>query len=112
LDDLGGEGEAYINTLDADGVALAAIQGLYRVVQKKDTRIATLETENGALRSEMAALEARVAALEGASGIDSAHSQGSQANLLPWAGILLAGLGLAWAYRRRDVVGAFSGGGR
>lgn len=50
VDGLGGEGETYINTLDADGVALAAIQGLYQ--------------ENLALRQRVTDLEARVAALE------------------------------------------------
>ena len=38
-----GEDDKHIATIDADGVALAAIQGLYRVVQEKDVRIAGLE---------------------------------------------------------------------
>jgi hypothetical protein len=45
-----GEDETHITTVDADGVALAAIQGLHRLVQEKDAQIT--------------ALEARVAALE------------------------------------------------
>jgi hypothetical protein len=98
LDDLGGEGEAYINTLDADGVALAAIQGLYAQNQ-------TLEQQN-------ADLEARVAALEAMLADGSTPAQVSQSNLLPWASILLAGAGLAWASRRWDVLGAFNGDGR
>jgi hypothetical protein len=45
-----GEDDRYISSVDADGVALAAIQALYQLVQEKDVQIA--------------ALEARVAALE------------------------------------------------
>jgi len=41
---LGGEGQDYINTLDADGVALAAIQGLYDLAQQQQARIAELES--------------------------------------------------------------------
>ena len=53
---LGGD-ERYIGTVDADGVALAAIQGLN----------ARLEAENRALHASLSALEARLAALEAAS---------------------------------------------
>jgi hypothetical protein len=51
-----GEDDTHISTVDADGVALAAIQALYRLVKEKD--------------SQIAALEARVAALEEASNSD------------------------------------------
>ncbi len=57
-DGLGGEGEDYINILDADGVALAAIQGLYQLVQEQAAQIAALQQQN-------ADLEARLAVLEG-----------------------------------------------
>ena len=49
-----GEKETMITTIDADGVALAAIQGLYEMVKEKDAEIA-------ALRAEM---DDRIAALE------------------------------------------------
>jgi hypothetical protein len=99
LDDLGGEGETYINTLDADGVALAAIQGLY--------------AQNQELEQQNADLEARVAALEAALANGAAPAaQVSQSNLLPWAGVLLAGAGLVWAFRRRAGLTLFDGGGR
>jgi hypothetical protein len=52
-----GEDDRHISTVDADGVALAAIQALYQLVQERDARIT--------------ALEARVAALEQASTVDS-----------------------------------------
>lgn len=68
LPDLGGEGYEYINTLDADGVALAAIQGLYEVVQEKDAQID--------------ALEARIDALE-AGGVAAASSWAASSLLSP-----------------------------
>jgi len=52
-----GEDERYISTVDADGVALAAIQGLYQVVQERDGQIA-------AQQQQIATLEARLSALE------------------------------------------------
>ena len=85
---LGGEGETYINSLDADGVALAAIQGLYR------------RTEEQAARIE--ALEARLAALE--QGPARAQGPGAAPGWL-----LLPGLAIAagvWVQQRR------AGGGR
>jgi hypothetical protein len=38
-----GEDDKRITTIDADGVALAAIQALYRLVLEKDRRIQELE---------------------------------------------------------------------
>jgi len=49
---MGSDGK-YISSLDLDGVALAAIQGLYELVKEKDAEIAALE-------SRLAALEAIV----------------------------------------------------
>lgn len=64
-----GEDDRHISTIDADGVALAAIQGLYQEVQDKDRRIADLETENAALKSRLDDLDGRLAALEGLAGL-------------------------------------------
>ena len=58
-----GEDDKRINTVDADGVAFAAIQGLYQLLQEQDSLIE-------AQRQQIAALEARVAALEQAGGVD------------------------------------------
>jgi hypothetical protein len=44
-----GEDDTHISTLDADGVALAAIQGLYQLVQEQEARIADLEARLVAL---------------------------------------------------------------
>jgi hypothetical protein len=111
VEGLGGEGKDYINSLDADGVALAAIQGLYGLVQEKDARIAELEKRIAALEAQNAAqqaqiddLEARLAALEQRVG----GSAPAQASALPVYGLALGGLAIlgAVAYRRRE------GGGR
>jgi hypothetical protein len=55
-----GEDDTHISTIDADGVALAAIQGLNQLVQEKDARLNQLETQNTALEDRVAALEARM----------------------------------------------------
>jgi hypothetical protein len=60
-----GEDEAYIGTLDANGVALAAIQGLYQLSQEQATRIGELEAQNASLEARLAALESVVAELAG-----------------------------------------------
>src|SRR6185437_16674023 len=41
-----GMDDKHIATVDADGVALAAIQGLYQIVKEKDARIAELEKKS------------------------------------------------------------------
>ena len=47
-----GEDDTHISTVDADGVALAAIQGLYTVVKEKDDEIATLRGELTAMKAQ------------------------------------------------------------
>ena len=59
---LGGDAR-YIGSVDADGVALAAIQGLAR---RDDARILALERENAALRTSLEALSSRLEVLEAA----------------------------------------------
>jgi hypothetical protein len=49
-----GEGPTTISAVDADGVALAAIQGLYHVVQAQDAEIAALTERVAALEAEAA----------------------------------------------------------
>jgi len=39
-----GEDELHISSVDADGVSLAAIQGLYQLLEEKDSQIETLES--------------------------------------------------------------------
>jgi trimeric autotransporter adhesin len=65
-----GQDEHYIASVDADGIALAAIQGLYQVVQEKDARIRALSADNAEQREQLEALEERVSRLEqGGSGV-------------------------------------------
>lgn len=47
----------HISTVDANGVALAAIKGLHRLVEQKDARIAALEADREALHERLARLE-------------------------------------------------------
>jgi hypothetical protein len=46
-----GEDNTHISTIDADGVSLAAIQGLYQMIQEKDQRISQLENEVANLKT-------------------------------------------------------------
>jgi hypothetical protein len=53
-----GQDEAALSTLDTDGVALAAIQGLYQLNQAQAALIEDLQTQSQALEARIAALEA------------------------------------------------------
>jgi trimeric autotransporter adhesin len=48
-----GDSERHISTIDADGVALAAIQGLYEIVQAQEAEIAGLEARLAALEKQV-----------------------------------------------------------
>lgn len=56
-----GDSEKSIATIDADGVALGAIQGLYEIVKEKEAELESLRAEKDA---QITALEARLLALE------------------------------------------------
>jgi hypothetical protein len=100
-----GEDERHISTIDADGVAFAAIQGLHERSQEQAARIEALEAENAALQGRLTDLEARMRALERGSGP-------AKAALLPGAGILVAGIGVVRAARRRGLLEGIGGGDR
>jgi trimeric autotransporter adhesin len=53
-----GEDKKYISSIDADGVALASIQGLYTITQEQKAQIETLKTENANTHARLTALEA------------------------------------------------------
>jgi hypothetical protein len=53
-----GEDERYISTVDAQGVAFAAIQGLHRLVRERDAQIDGLRRELDVLRAAVDALVA------------------------------------------------------
>src|SRR5262249_20315807 len=52
-----GYDDAWINTGDAEGVAFAAIQGLYQLVQVKDAQIGALEAQGAAQQAETTVLK-------------------------------------------------------
>lgn len=56
-----GEDERHITNVDSEGVALAAIQGLYRIIKDKDGRIEALQQELEKLKQT---IEERLARLE------------------------------------------------
>jgi hypothetical protein len=58
-----GEDDRHINTVDADGMALAAIQGLYARVQEQETRLAQQEERLTHLAQQNAVLVGQVAML-------------------------------------------------
>ena len=98
-----GEDERRINTIDADGVALSAIQGLNRIVQEKDARINQLEKQNAAQEEKINNLEARMAAIERQVGATT--TEPTTASFFPAAGLMLAFLPAVavagWWTRRR-----------
>jgi hypothetical protein len=89
-----GEDERYITTVDADGVALAAIQGLYELSQGQAARIQALEEENASLQQRLDDLESRVSALEAGTGVSAAVSQASSSGVPALWPVLGGGLAL------------------
>jgi hypothetical protein len=59
-----GEDERHINTVDADGVALAAIQELHHLAQEQAVQIAAQQEQIAALETRLAMLEAQYAKLK------------------------------------------------
>jgi hypothetical protein len=58
-----GEDDHYLSTVDADGVALAAIQGLYQLLQEKEQQLADQQAQITDLEARLAQLEALVATM-------------------------------------------------
>ena len=52
-----GENDRHISTVDADGVALSAIQGLYEMLQDKDRQIEQLTEQNRQMAEQMTRIE-------------------------------------------------------
>jgi hypothetical protein len=99
-----GEDDTHIHTLDASGVALAAIQGLHEQNQ-------ALEAQNAELRARVDDLETRLEALEQALGTsESADPAGTaspnplQSSLLPGAGMLVLAVAAVWGARHRGGI--------
>ena len=58
-----GEDDKHVTTVDADGVALTAIQGLYQLLQEKDAKMAAQQQAIDELQKQLEALEALVRSL-------------------------------------------------
>jgi hypothetical protein len=93
-----GEDNRYISTVDADGVALASIQGMYQTLKAQEKQLKTLEAENAAQRKQLDTLETRVSALERTS---ISHPASSQAPV-SWSTYILIGLAVL-VVRRQDI---------
>lgn len=83
-----GQDEYYISSVDADGVALASIQGLYQIVQEKENQIKALQSEKANQQEQLEALEKRISSLEQEGG-----GAGASVNAMLLAGLFLV-LGL------------------
>ncbi len=97
-----GEDAQYIDGVDENGVALAAIQELDRLNQQQANRIVSLETDNAAIKARLDALDARVAALEqnaqtGSRPVESANLF-VPSNLI----VLVSVSALGWLLQRRQ----------
>jgi hypothetical protein len=105
-----GEDDKHISTIDADGVALAAIQGLYLAAQEADreaarqaAEITGLKGQVAALQQQNASLEARLTSLESRSVATAPWGQvDAPAQGLGFAGtVAMAGLAMVARARRR-----------
>jgi hypothetical protein len=83
--------------VDAEGVSLAAIQGLAQVVEDQDAQIAALQAQ------QSAALEARVTAIERSAGTENSGTPPGNAGLplagWPLVGVVAAGLAVVARHR-------------
>ncbi len=73
-----GEDDQHIDTVDADGVALAALQGVHRLLEEKDAQIASQQRQILSLEARVEALEATNNSLEPKPGAKAKFS------LVPW----------------------------
>lgn len=105
-----GSSDTAISTTDLDGVALAAIQGLYEQNQALGAENIQLRQDNDAQQVQIDDLTTRLEALEQAltTGAGTAATDASsgplRSTLLLGAGMLVAGAVVAWGARRRGGV--------
>ncbi len=100
-----GEDDKHIGTVDANGVALAAIQGLYQLAQDQQTQIESqqetltqLTADNTALEAKVTDLEDRLTALEQA--IQSGQPVPATGRSVSWGVVLLGVVGAGvWGTR-------------
>ncbi len=102
-----GEDERHIAALDANGVALAAIQELYAQHQSQEAQIEVLQRQNADLEARLAALEA--ASTNGVSAVQSGVLNVGSGGWMPGLAVLLLGLGAVWGMRRAPRSGRAGG---
>lgn len=68
-----GESNNHISTVDADGIAMAAIQGLYQVVQEKDEQIAAQQTRIETLEARLSRMEQAIERIGNSVGLSAAE---------------------------------------
>lgn len=95
-----GDSDKNIVGVDADGVALAAVEGLHAISKEHAARLDELTRANVALATENAELRARLDRIESRLGPEPISQR---AGVLGGAGLGLLGLGWAGARRRRDA---------
>ncbi len=93
-----GEDDTHINTIDTDGVSLAAIQGLYEISQEKDAQIARQQGQVEVLEAQVAALRRQLDALDPASAAQQSPLALNLSTVLSLGA--LAGVALLWARGR------------
>jgi hypothetical protein len=100
-----GADDKHIVTVDADGVALAAVKGVHAVTKEQRKELDKLEGEVKSLRDQNEALEARLAKLESAGTRGSAHgaSMFGTFGFAGFAGFAGLGLVLVASRRRKDL---------
>jgi hypothetical protein len=94
-----GEDDTHITTVDADGVALAAIQGMYQVVQEKQGEIDSLKSENADLKNQLNDLKTKQDDLDGRLARLEAQAASGNPNAGGGLGLVLFAFGggaLAW----------------
>jgi hypothetical protein len=96
-----GESDRAINMEDADGIALAAIQGLYELNRERAAHIEVLEAQIAAQQTQIEGLAARLDVLEATDAQATTAPHPLRIGLLP--GLSLVGLGLVWLARRRET---------
>jgi hypothetical protein len=55
-----GEDDKHVTTVDSRGVALAAIQGLHKLVEEKDAELRRQDLQLTAMQRELEAIKARL----------------------------------------------------
>ena len=105
-----GEDDKHISTIDAEGVALAASQALYALAQEQQRQLTSQQARIDQLEQENSALEARIDAIERTLSGRQLTQAPIAGGLVPFGGLLIAGLATGWLARRRSGAGHQHGG--